>query len=85
MKQYLALDIGGTFIKYALMGEDGSFLESGKVPSPVDSLNGLLAAVEAVGERFRGQYQGAAVSMPGRIDTAAGIARSPAGRRWRGR
>ena len=74
MKQYLALDIGGTFIKYALMGEDGSFLESGKVPSPVDSLDGLLAAVEAVGERFRGQYQGAAVSMPGRIDTQKGIA-----------
>ncbi len=42
MKQYLALDIGGTFIKYALMGEDGSFLQSGKIPSPLDSLDSLL-------------------------------------------
>lgn len=48
MKQYLVLDIGGTFIKYALMGEDGSFLESGKVPSPMDSLESLLDAVAAV-------------------------------------
>ena len=65
MKQYLVLDIGGTFIKYALMGEDGSFLENGKVPSPMDSLESLLDAVAAVGEKFRGRYEGAAVSMPG--------------------
>ena len=74
MKQYLVLDIGGTFIKYALMGEDGSFLESGKVPSPMDCLDSLLAAVAAVGEKFRGRYEGAAVSMPGRIDTRTGVA-----------
>lgn len=74
MKQYLVLDIGGTFIKYALMGEDGSFLESGKVPSPMDCLDSLLAAVAAVGEKFRGRYEGAAVSMPGRIDTKVGVA-----------
>ena len=74
MKQYLVLDIGGTFIKYALMGEDGSFLENGKVPSPMDSLESLLDAVAAVGEKFRGQYEGAAVSMPGRIDTRTGVA-----------
>ena len=74
MKQYLVLDIGGTFIKYALMGEDGSFLENGKVPSPMDSLESLLDAVAAVGEKFRGRYEGAAVSMPGRIDTRTGVA-----------
>lgn len=74
MKQYLVLDIGGTFIKYALMGADGGFLESGKIPSPVDSLDGLLASVASVGEKFRGRYEGAAVSMPGRIDTRTGLA-----------
>ena len=74
MRQYLVLDIGGTFIKYALMGEDGSFLESGKLPSPMDSLDSLLAAVASVGEKFRGRYEKAAVSMPGRIDTRTGMA-----------
>ena len=30
----LCLDIGGTFIKYALMEEDMQFLSKGKVPTP---------------------------------------------------
>ena len=72
MRQYLVLDIGGTFIKYALMGEDGSFLESGKLPSPMDSLDSLLAAVASVGEKFRGRYEKAAVSVPGRSGTRTG-------------
>ena len=76
MKQYLVFDIGGTFIKYALMGADGSLLESGKTPSPMDCLDSLLDAVEGVGRQFAGRYEEVAVSMPGRIDTAAGIART---------
>ena len=74
MKQYLAFDIGGTFIKYALMGEDGSFLESGKVPTPADTMEHLLGDLEQIGRQYAGQYDGVAVSMPGRVDTAAGIA-----------
>ena len=76
MKQYLVFDIGGTFIKYALMGADGSLLESGKTPSPMDCLDSLLDAVEGVGRQFAGRYEEVAVSMPGRIVTAAGIART---------
>ena len=74
MEQYLVLDIGGTLIKYALMDADAALLEQGKVPSPMDSLDGLLAAVEGIGRQYAGRYAGAAVSMPGRIDTAAGVA-----------
>ncbi len=74
MKQYLVLDLGGTFIKYALMGADGSFLKQGKKQSPLSCMDDLLAAVESIGEEFKGEYQGAAVSMPGRIDTKNGIA-----------
>lgn len=74
MKQYLALDLGGTFIKYALMGEDGTFLERGKKESPLGSMDELLDAVQSVGKKFEGRYEGAAVSMPGRIDTKNGIA-----------
>lgn len=74
MKQYLVLDLGGTFIKYALMGADGVSLKQGKKQSPLTGMDDLLAAVESIGEEFGGQYQGAAVSMPGRIDTKNGIA-----------
>ena len=74
MQTYLVFDIGGTFIKYALMDETYQILEQGKVPSPLDSLDSLLAALEGVGRQYAGRYAGVAVSMPGRIDTKNGIA-----------
>lgn len=74
MKQYLVLDLGGTFIKYALMGEDGTFVKQGKRQSPLSSMEDLLSAVKDIGDMFAGEYVGAAVSMPGRIDTKKGIA-----------
>lgn len=72
--QYLALDYGGTFTKYALMDREGRFLCEGKVPSACDSLEHMLACVAPLQEQFQGQYDGVAVSMPGRIDTARGVA-----------
>lgn len=74
MKQYLVLDFGGTFTKYALMDEAGTFLQQGKVPSACDTLEHMLQSIKPIKEMFFGQYEGVAVSMPGRIDTAAGIA-----------
>ena len=74
MKQYLVFDIGGTFIKYALMDGQNALLEQDKIVSPVDSLESLLGALEGVGRHFAGRYEGIAVSMPGRIDTRNGIA-----------
>ena len=64
MQTYLVFDIGGTFIKYALMDENYKFLEQGKTPSPLTGLEDLLAALAGVGQQFAGRYTGAAVSMP---------------------
>ena len=72
MKQYLAFDIGGTFIKYALMGEDGSFLANGKVPTPTDTMEHLLEALEGIGRRYGGEYEEVAVSMPGGLTPPRG-------------
>lgn len=74
MGQYLVFDIGGTLIKYALMAEDGALLCQGKAPSPTESEEALFAALAAAGAQFAGQFSGVAVSMPGRIDTATGVA-----------
>lgn len=74
MQQYLVFDIGGTFIKYAHMREDGSMLAKGSIPSPVDDLENLYAALQQIAQPFAGQYAGVPISMPGRIDTARGIA-----------
>ncbi len=74
MKTYLVLDFGGTYTKYALMDEQGAFLNQGKVPSACESLEQMLASVAPLKDQFSGQYNGVAVSMPGRIDTHNGIA-----------
>lgn len=74
MKQYLVLDFGGTYTKYALMDENGAFLKRGKVTSQCDDLEHMLASVVPLKEQFAGQFEGVAVSMPGRIDTEKGIA-----------
>lgn len=74
MKQYLVLDFGGTYTKYALMNEDGAFLERGKVPSQCEDLEHMMASVAPLKEKFAGLFEGVAVSMPGRIDTEKGIA-----------
>lgn len=73
-EQYLALDFGGTYTKYALINCRGQIHQQGKVPSACDCLEHMLASVEPIKEQFQGQFQGVAVSMPGRIDTANGIA-----------
>lgn len=74
MALYLVYDLGGTFIKHALMNEKGEIIEQGKIPSPTDSLENLLDAMEGIAFPYKGKIEGTAVSMPGRIDTERGIA-----------
>lgn len=31
---YIGIDLGGTFVKYGLVGEGGEIIEKGKVPTP---------------------------------------------------
>ena len=54
MAQYLVYDIGGTFIKYALMTETSEMLEQGKVPAPRDSMEHLLDALSGIAEKYQG-------------------------------
>ena len=83
MAQYLVLDIGGTFIKYAIMDDEAQFVEQGKVPAVTNSEEGTLGALAAVRDAVSGfDYEGVAISMPGRIDTAAGIAHTGGAFQW---
>ena len=74
MKQYLLIDIGGTFIKYSLADEQVRKISGGKVPTPLTNMDDLLAAIEGFAAPLQGQFVGCAISMPGRIDTRNGIA-----------
>lgn len=66
----LALDAGGTFIKWA--SADGYQLtEKGKVPTPRECLDDFIACIE---ELFHaGEYEGIAVSLPGTVNPETGL------------
>ena len=76
MKKYLALDIGGSSIKYAMMDEKLNFYEQGKKKIGNTNIDDLLSDVKEVADMFDGQYEAVAISMPGRIDSEAGYAYS---------
>ncbi len=82
-ERYLVLDIGGTFIKYAIMDREGQFIEQGKVPARTGSEEDLLASLADVRAALPNvELAGAAVSMPGRIDTARGWAHTGGAFTW---
>ena len=83
MAQYLVLDIGGTFIKYAIMDDEAKYIEQGKVPAVTDTEEGTLGALADVRDAVASyDYGGVAISMPGRIDTAKGIAHTGGAFKW---
>lgn len=68
----LALDIGGTYLKYALMRRTGEILSRGKCETPRTGREALVEAVGGIWDRCGGA-EGLAVSMPGMIDTERGV------------
>lgn len=78
MKAYIALDIGGTFVKYGLVTEQGEVLESGRIPTnPEEGRERLIARLVETAERLRGgaeglQIAGIGVSTAGIVDSSTG-------------
>ena len=67
----LSIDIGGTFIKYALMGQDATILSRGKIPTPQEGREELVDAIGRLYDEMP-DVEGIAISMPGIIDTENG-------------
>lgn len=63
MKQYLLIDIGGTFIKYSLADEQARKISGGKVPTPLTNMDDLLAVIEGFAAPLQGQFVGCAISL----------------------
>ena len=71
------IDLGGTFIKYGLVAEDGRIIEKGKVPTPpgcgyAETLNAIASAVRGIAEKSGVRIRCAGVGSPGVIDGARG-------------
>lgn len=75
MKTYIVFDIGGTYIKYAVMDEKAKKLDSGKIPTPKEGLALFLQNVSEIVKQFSQEYdlQGIALSSPGAVDVKTGF------------
>ncbi|MBE5924425.1 MAG: ROK family protein [Lachnospiraceae bacterium] len=76
---YLVFDVGGTFIKYALMDGDGEIVEKNKVKTPPNKPGTNSGDfVETLGRIFdecvkKEKLDGIAIALPGQIDVDNGI------------
>lgn len=73
---YLALDFGGTFVKYGVLNDEAEITDSGKVPAPLDSTEQFVEVIAKLYEQFKGKVEGVAISMPGIINSETGFART---------
>lgn len=69
MTQYLAYDIGGTSLKYALIDKAGHIIQKGSMATRKDSLTAFIQSLYDIADEFKGQFNGIAVCAPGKIDT----------------
>lgn len=70
---YLTIDVGGTFTKYALMDQDCNFLKKGKVPTAKEDLPGFIDMLVELYEKFQDRAEGIAICAPGMIDSDTGF------------
>ncbi|MEU5423582.1 ROK family protein, partial [Streptomyces sp. NPDC020667] len=92
MKHVIALDVGGTAMKAALIGPDHQILHEARRPTRrdhgpdavVDGILDLAAELRAAGrEKFGREAEAAGVAVPGIVDGEAGTAVYAANLGWR--
>ena len=72
---YLAIDIGGTFIKYAVITENAEIISKGKKPTDRDHIDVFLDTLEEIyRENEISGPAGVAISMAGVLDVDRGFA-----------
>ena len=60
MKTYLALDVGGSSIKYALIQEDSTILEKSSVPTPMDTMDHFVETIGTIYDQYIDRIEGMA-------------------------
>lgn len=70
---YLAIDVGGTFTKYAVITDECLILVKDKRPTVVEPLDAFITSLVNIYEEYRGRVDGIALSMAGIIDSETGF------------
>lgn len=71
--KYLAIDIGGTFTKYAVVTGACVILEKNKRPTVAEPLDKFIDSIVDIYESFKGTVDGIALSTAGIIDSEKGF------------
>lgn len=69
---YLALDVGGSSIKYALADESYALTDKGSLPTSYTSHAEFIEAIGGIYDRFAGRVIGIAISSCGELDPRSG-------------
>lgn len=72
MSLYLAMDVGGTSIKYGVIDDEGNVSNQGKIVTP-DSLDKMYVEMEKIYHDLNQEVEGLALSMPGAVDSEVGV------------
>lgn len=70
---YLAIDVGGTFTKYAVISDECQIIEKDKSPTIVEPLEDFITSLVHIYEKYKGRVDGIALSMAGIIDSTMGF------------
>ena len=72
---YLSIDVGGTFIKYAVITDECMIQEKSKIPTPQDDFEEFIGLLVELYKRVSKncRVEGIALSMPGIIDSKKGF------------
>ncbi|WP_024870507.1 ROK family protein [Tolumonas lignilytica] len=70
--KYLAIDVGGSAIKYALLDHQANSLEKGEIPTPQERFDLFQAEIVKLYQQYQTQISGIAFSLPGIIDSEQG-------------
>lgn len=78
MEMFLVFDVGGTYIKYAIMTREGKIVEKDKFPTTNQPGQGVDDFVNAIGGIYdtycaKEDIEGIAIDLPGQVDVEQGI------------
>ena len=82
MKKYMAVDLGGTAIKYGVIDEKLNFLSKGKVDARCDTQEQFVEDIKKIYDEFGEGTEGLCISMPGMIDRFKGFAHTGGAYKW---
>lgn len=69
----LALDFGGSSVKYGIVDDNAVLSESGQLPAPLSSAEEFTETVKRLYEKYRGAVSGIGISLPGNLDPDSGV------------